>query len=481
MSQVGYNVDTTRGSLVGTSVHLAWPAVLQALLVNFYAFNDYLFVGFLGDAAATAALSACFAILIINYCLLAVFPTGAMALVARAFGGRRLDQVADTLRQGLVATLLWSVVVGLFGMAMLPQLIAAANVTPEVGARATEYLSVIYWGTPSFALMLVVVGAFRGCGNTRIPLMLEIFSLMINIVLNYVLVIGVGPIESMGVTGAAIATAISRAIPGVVGLVLIWRGALGVRLSVPREQVRSAWAPRVEAAGAMAKIGVFETLSGLIYGSVYLILNRMAGEIGPAAQGGLGAGLRGIEWLGFAIGDGFSTASLAIVGQNIGAQQLRRAYHGAWIAGGLSAFCCSLMGIVFILFPTELSSLVTDDPQTLAYAATYVGSIGWVMAAVGFEMSMFGAMIGAGYAQVAFAISAGSNLLRIPLAAALLFGPAELVTGAVWAVLGRGDAPPVTGVFSAFVITIGASAVLKAVVYMAFMLWQGRAADLNRR
>lgn len=470
MSRAGFNVDTTSGSLAGKSVHLAWPAVLQALLVNFYAFNDYLFVGFLGDAAATAALSACFAILIINYCLLAVFPTGAMALIARAFGGRRPDVVADTLRQGLTAAMLWSVVVGLFGVAMLPQLILAANVTTEVGMRATEYLSVIYWGTPSFALMLVVVGAFRGCGNTRIPLILEMFSLLINVVLNYVLVIGVGPIESMGITGAAIATAISRAIPGILGLFLIWRGALGVRLSVPRAKLKDAWFPRVEAAGGMARIGVFESLSGMVYGLVYLVMNRMAGEIGPAAQGGLGAGLRGIEWLGFAIGDGFSTASVAIVGQNLGAGQLRRAYLGAWITGGLSAFCCALVGVIFILFPTELCGLVTDDPQTLSYAATYVRMIGWIMGAVGFEMSMFGAMVGAGYSQVAFAISGGSNLLRVPLAAALLFGPAQVLTGSAWAVFGHGDAPVVVGVFSAFVYTIGASAVLKAMFYMGYML-----------
>ncbi|MBA2663730.1 MAG: MATE family efflux transporter [Bradymonadaceae bacterium] len=464
------NVDTTEGGLVGKSLHLAWPAVLQALLVNFYAFNDYLFVGMLGDAAATAALSACFAVLIINYCLLAIFPTGAMSLIARTFGARRIDRAAAIIRQGLSATLLWSLVVSVLGLVMLPQLIAAANVTPQVGVKIGEYLRVIYWTTPSFALMLVVVGAFRGCGNTRVPLILECFSLVINVALNYTLVIGWGPFESMGITGAAIATAVSRAVPGVIGLVLIWRGALGFSLVEEGTTWRQSWRPRFDALRAMARIGVFECLAGMMYGFVYLVLNRMAGELGPAAQGGLGAGLRGIEWIGFAFGDGFFAASVAIVGQNVGARQLERAYKGAWIAAGLSAVSCQLVGFAFILFPYELCSLVTDDPLTLEYAATYVRIIGWAMGAVGLEMSMFGAMIGVGHTEVAFAISGGSNLLRVPLAAALLFGPAATLHGSAWALFGSGVAPPITGAFSALAITIGVTAMLKALLFIVYMV-----------
>ena len=60
----------------------------------------------------------------------------------------------------------------------------------------------------------------------------------------------------------------------------------------------------------MTRIGFFDSMSGAIYGIAYLVLNRMAGEIGPAAQGGLGAGLRGIEWIAFAFSDGFMTAAI---------------------------------------------------------------------------------------------------------------------------------------------------------------------------
>lgn len=469
------NIDTTTGGLAGRSLQLAWPAVLQALLVNFYAFNDYFFIGRLQNPAATAALSACFALLIIFAVLLSILPTGAMSLSAQAYGARNLQAVGDIFRRALSGTLVWSVFVAALGLLALPWLVSVANVTPDVGFHIAAYLKVIFIAAPSFALMLVVVGAFRACGNTRVPLVLELASLVINVVLNFVLVLGPGPFPSLGVTGAAIATAVSRAIPGILGLILIARGDLDFDLLGERAGRWRRFSPTALAIRAAGRIGIFESLAGAMYGAVYLVLNRIAGEMGAAAQGGLGAGLRGIEWIGFAFADGFAMASVAIVGQNIGARKLRRARQGAWISAGLSAASCQLIGFIFILFPEPLCRLVTDDPATLAYATEYVYIIGWVMGAVGFEMAMFGAMIGTGKTQVAFLISGGCNLIRIPLAAFLIFGATQTLSGSLWAAFGIGEAPIVTGSFAGLAWTIAATAMLKALLYMMYWLIYGRA------
>lgn len=466
------NVDATRGSLLGKSIHIAWPAVLQALLVNFYAFNDFFFVGLLGDRAATAALSACFALLVINYTLLRVIPTGATTLISRAFGRGESGRVADVLRQALTSEGVWSLVVGAVGLAILPWLVTISNVTPAVGARIDAYLTVVYLASPFFATMLVVIGAFRACGNTRIPLMLEIGSLVLNALLNWVLVLGVGPVPSMGITGAAIATAASRGLPGVVGLWLIWRGHLDIDLTAAAD----GWWPRWDDIRQMFRIGIFQSVSGFVYGSVFFILNRMAGELGPAAQGGLGAGVRGIEWIAYAFGDGFSTASIAVVGQNIGAGKLDRAVKGAWLNAGLSALCCQTVGLAFLIAPRALSTIVTDDPATLAYAAEYVGTIGWVMWAIGLEMALHGAMVGAGRTHVTMLVAGGLNLVRLPAAAALLFGLDGTLQGIEWAVVGTASAPAVAGGFYAIAWAIAGTGILKASLMSAYMA-TGRMVD----
>ena len=455
------NIDATEGGLTSKSLQIAWPAVIQAVLVNFYAFNDFFFIGLLGDEDATAALSACFAMIVINYTLLRVIATGATTLVSQHFGRGEEASLAHILRQAIGSELLWSILVGAGGLAALPLIVGVSNATPAVGTRIDAYLRIFYWTAPFFGLVMVIIGAFRACGNTRIPLALEVVSLILNALLNYLLVLGPGSLPSYGITGAAIATSVSRGLPGVVGLILILRGHLGIDL-LEAEDDASLWRIGWDEIRSMFRIGFFQSSSGFIYGSVYFVLNRMAGEIGSAAQGGLGAGLRGIEWLGYAFGAGFRTATMSVVGQNAGADKIERTRRGAWINAGLSALSCQLVGFAFLLAPETLSSIVTDDPATLRYATEYVGLIGWVMWAVGLETAMYGALIGIGKTHATLMISGGMNLLRIPIAATLLFGAPQLVDALGWSVAGLGDAPAVAGGFSAIVYTIMITAVIKA-------------------
>jgi putative MATE family efflux protein len=398
--------------------------------------------------------------------------TGSTTLIAQYFGRRQKDKLAAILRQAITSEIGWGVLIGMLGLGVLPFIISMSNVTAAVGSEIDSYLSVIYWTSPFFALMLVVIGAYRACGNTRVPLMLEIASLLLNALLNYLLVLGPGALPSYGVAGAAIATGVSRGLPGIVGLWLILRGGLDVDITRCGDGERASWMPRPKVIGAMFRIGVFSSISGAIYGSVYFILNRMAGEIGPAAQGGLGAGLRGIEWIGFAFGDGFFAASIAMVGQNLGADKPKRAFKGALLNAGLAAACCQLVGFGFLLAPEQLTAIVTGDPQTLAYGAQYVSTIGWVMWAVGFEMAMYGAFLGAGQTRLSMTISSTANLLRIPIAAWFLFGPDAFGTGVLWSLTGLVDAPPVIGAFRALAYAIAGTAVLKAFAFGVYLVWR---------
>ena len=462
-------LDTTTGSLTRASWRLAWPAVLQAILVNCYAFNDFFFVGRLGDPAATAALSACFALVIIVNVLVGVFPTGSMALMAQAFGAGDRPRVGVLFRQGLGAGLLWSLALSALGVAALPWIIQSTYVTPEVALRETQYMWVILIGLVWFGLMRATTAAFYACGNTRMPLTLEVFSLLVNTGLNALLV------PRYGIEGAAWATLASRGVPGVAGLALLWRGHLGFELTSGRLK---DWAWRGRDLRSIAFIGAFESLSGVVYGVVYLMLNRMAGVLGPAAQGGLGAGLRGIEWIAFAFGDGFLKASVAMVGQNLGAGNARRAWAGAALNAGMSAASCQAVGVLFMIFPVELSQIVTDDPQTLHYAAWYIRIMGWAMWAVGAEMSLYGAMIGAGRTHMTLLVSGALNICRVPLAAGLLFGADALWGGTLWAAFGVGHAPEIQGDFGALPWTIVATAMAKAALYGVYLWFTRRKARL---
>jgi putative MATE family efflux protein len=459
------NIDTTEGGLFESSLKLAWPAVLQAILVNFYAFNDFFFVGLLGDEKATAALSACFALLIVKYTVVRILPTGGTTLVAQFTGARRTDEAAATFRAAFATGIIWATFVGLAGIVAIEPIVELNNVTPEVGTRIRDYLVVLLASAPAFALMFVVDGTFRARGNTRMPLVLEVVSLVVNTFLNWVLVLGNLGAPEMGIMGAAIATAVSRALPGVIGIVMIFRGDLDFEARAPVLD----WFPSLPRLRRMFRIGFFDSLGGVLYGAIYLMLNRMAGEIGTAAQGGLGAGLRGIEWIAFAFGDGFMRAAVTIVGQNIGAGKVRRARRGAWLTAALSAVSCQVVGIAFLVFPEQLCGLVTDDPATLGFATEYVYIMGWAMWAVGFEMACYGALLGAGRSEITLMVSGVVNILRIPIAAWFLFGLDGVIQGTLWAFFGFGTPPTVAGAFSGLAYTIAITAAIKATIYFIYV------------
>ena len=474
------SLDTTEGPLLKRSLMLAGPAVLQAILVNFYAFNDYYFIGLTGNQAATAALSACFALVIVSNTLIGVVPMGALTLMAQSFGKKRPDQVASLARTAFGSGLIWAVLLGGLLLGGMPQIVGLVNVTEAVGRELSEYFGTLCFGLGMFALMRIVVSTFYACGDTTTPLKLEVASLLLNTLLNYTLVLGHFGMPAMGMQGAAIATIASRALPGLAGGYLIARGGLGLNLwTNPADPAgRASWLPVTLDLRHMIRIGIFESVSGMLYGTIYLVLNRIAGQIGPAAQGGLGAGLRGIEWIAFALADGFLTANIAVVGQNIGAGKLRRALRGAWLNAGLSALTTQLVALSFLLIPETLCRLITEDPETLMYAVRYTKIMGWFMWAVGLDMAFYGAMIGAGWTAWALCITGLNNVLRIPLAAVLIFGHDRLVQGVLWAFFGTGSAPPMlppaTQSFDALTWAIAITALTKAILFVGFFLKKSR-------
>ena len=329
--------------------------------------------------------------------------------------------------------------VSIVGQLLCKSIASLSNSNDDVSAALEEFLSIILLASPAFGLMLLVDGVFKSCGNTRTPLILEIMSLLLNTLLNYVFVI----LFDHGIKGTAIATAISRFIPALIGLYGIlhqWIPNIKINLKdlLTFQKVSSAENNEIElvtvdqdgddknekelildlsniaSSGSgsgsynqvsyisviivraydMAKLGTFESLGDFLYGFVFTCMIRYSGLLGSAQQAGLGAGMRGVEWIAFCVSEGFLISAITLVGQNIGAELFERAMHAALLCSFLSAFVTGLLGVPFILYSVELSSMLSTDQNIIKYSSQYVFVNGFVMSMVGFEMASYGAMIG---------------------------------------------------------------------------------------
>jgi putative MATE family efflux protein len=339
--------DVTRGHLLTSLIQLAWPSVLQAVLSNCYAFNDFMFVGRISDkaesSAATAALAATVGLQVIMFAFHNCVPSGANTFTAQNRGAKDFQRLAVIFKSAFLACFFVSSLMAIVGYTQIRHIAGLVNAETQVEAAISDFFGLSFLGAPAFGFLLLIDGFFKSNGDTRTPLGLEIASLIINTVLNYVLILHF----NWGIKGAAIATIISKFIPAVIGLYKILRGDLG--FSIPLLTSYEDMKIMLRCATDMIKIGVFESIAYLIYGFVFTLLIRLSGQLGYAQQAGLGAGMRGLgiayqifglhqllflfltfnhlssEWIAFCLSEGFLVAACSSVGQCIGAKMYHRA------------------------------------------------------------------------------------------------------------------------------------------------------------
>ena len=168
--------DVTRGSLFHGIIALAWPSVIQAVLSNFYAFNDFVFVGHIADktesAAATAALGATVGLQVILFAFHNCVPSGANTYTSQAKGAQDLQQTASIFRSAFFSCITLSTFVAVIGYTQIHHIAKLCNSEPLVEESIISFYKIVFLGAPAFGLLLLIDGFFKSNGDTRTPLML---------------------------------------------------------------------------------------------------------------------------------------------------------------------------------------------------------------------------------------------------------------------------------------------------------------------
>lgn len=204
---------------------IALPMIVQNTITNFVNLLDNIMVGQLGTAQMSGVSVVNQLIFIFN---LAVFgiSSGAGVFTSQFFGSEDMDGVRQTMRYRLMASLVISA--GFIGLVVWKQdwLInlflkgeSAADAARYL-AYGKEYLAVILWGLPAFALSNAYAGTLREGKQTVVPMVSGLIAVFVNLLFNYILIFGHFGAPALGVKGAAIATVISRYVE--LSIVVLW-------------------------------------------------------------------------------------------------------------------------------------------------------------------------------------------------------------------------------------------------------------------
>jgi putative MATE family efflux protein len=346
---------------------------------------------------------------------------GTTALVARFTGAQEPHHAARTTGQSLTlsvfAGMVCTLVFYLFRGALVSWLLDGASNHHAVDL-CMRFLDAALIGTVPLFMLNVLMSAFRGVGDTRTPMVIQVGIIATHISLNVLLIFGNLGFPRLGVVGAGIAVASSYFVGAALFLATLMRrqdlGSALTRLNLTPDMV---WIRRILKIGIPASVQATVRTLGMM-SFTGMIARTIEHDAGVAA---LQIGLRA-EAIAFMPGFGYSVAASTLVGQNLGARLPERAERSGWVATWQGVVVMALMALLFFSCARPLAGSLTNDPQVRELGAAYlrVTALGEPFLALG--MVLTGALQGAGETVAPTWITVFTMwIFRLPLAWWLMF------------------------------------------------------------
>lgn len=430
---------------------LAAPAMLSYLLNNTYRINDQFWIQGLGPEAQAAAAASMF-VLIMNFAVIFLALGGTLALVARFVGAQNPEERDRVIRHALGLGLFLGVLLTALGVFGVPHFVPWLGIEGAVAGHAEDYLGTLFACMTVMVLVPVVDSALIGMGNTLAPMLLQLLAISLNFVLNPLLIYGggavdqvhvpwVGPIaglasgladsvgleEGFGMRGAALATAVSRLVAGVLGVFVLARAHLVSIL--PRGRFDASLLR------TMMGISLPSSLSIAFYAGVYwAMLNLVISRLGDPVYAGLGIGFQVFEGLSFPMYMGIGMAAASLVGRSLGAGRVDLAWTAVRNARTCALIAGGAMTAIFLGAGPPLARIFTSDPAVWSETVLYVTVLAYSQPFVALESVHDKVLSGAGHTRPSFLVATVGNLIRIPLSFALALTLGWGAIGVWWAI-----------------------------------------------
>lgn len=415
----------TEGSLLKSVWRLGWPAVMTMFFETFLTITDAFWVGKLGAVEMAAVTSSMFPMWTV-FSLLAIIPTGVVAIISRAVGAETFDEVSRTARQSLLFSVWLGVAYSIFGFIISPALFELMGTDELVSQLGISYLRIFFIGSTFFFISDTFSGIFRAVGDPKAPLISGSIAVSLNIVLDPLLIFGWGPFPQWGTDGASIATIISAGCGVIIYLIMVWKGRFKYRLELKLFEKLD-----FKLFGSIVKIGFPPAVAWITFSIVYIFLNRIVADFGTISIAALMIGNR-MESLSYLTCYGFSLAASTAVGQNLGAGKPGRAARSAWAALGLAGAFTILISIIFLVMPRQLAAFFIDDEQVIVIAIEYLRILALSQIFMAAEIVLEGAFAGAGNTIPPMVVSVPGSIARLPLAYYLCYTMGLGISGIWW-------------------------------------------------
>ncbi|MFW6148649.1 MAG: MATE family efflux transporter [Atribacterota bacterium] len=425
-------IDESVGKLL---FKLSIPAMIGMLVQSLYNFVDTVFVGQAVGPLGIAGVSISFPMQIFVMAFAMLIGIGGASIISRSLGASENEKANHTAGNVVVVVIFFGVIMAITGTVFLEPLLKILGASPTIMPYASDYLSVILFGTIFFSFAMATNNIVRAEGNAKIAMYTMLISAILNIILDPIMIF----VFDMGVRGAAIATVIAQSVTSLYLLVYFIRGksllTIKLRHLKPDKLI-------IKESFAIGSSAFARQIAGSVLG---VIMNNLlisyGGDISVAVFGVINRLFMVFLMPMLGINQGF----MPILGFNYGANKIYRATKVI----KLSTFWATIISIgaflVIYLFPSFLLSMFSNDEILLEQGVKTIRIVGLLLPFVGIQVIGAGMFQALGKAIPALLLSMSRQILfLIPL---ILILPNFFGLNGIWISFPIAD-------FSAFSVTM---------------------------
>jgi putative MATE family efflux protein len=315
---------------------------------------DHALVGNIVGYKANAAIGVSWQIFIVVIVFISSLFTGMSVLVARFAGANDGEKVNRTVYQAFLTALLIAFgVMAPIGYFVSPSLLNFVHAAPDVKAEALPFLRIMFVFSLGMMVFFLISTALRSAGDARTPMLLGISMTVLNLVLNIILIGGLGPIPAFGTKGAAMGTCIASGAIAVYSLGKLWSG--GWVISLPRGEFRPDW----KIIKSIFRFGLPTGIQGIAMNIGGVLMLSFIGSLAQsaAAQAAFAVAYTELFSLVTWTSVGLMGAAAAVAGQNLGAGNPDRASAAVHVAARFGFGGALFFGLFFLLLPRQLLAI----------------------------------------------------------------------------------------------------------------------------
>jgi len=304
--------------------------------------------------------------------------TATTAMVARRIGEKRAGKAGAIAFQAIISGLVVSILVAIPGIIYAKDFLLLMGASEEMAEAGYMFPAIMFGGNAVIMLLFIINAVFRSSGDAAISMRVLIVANLINMVLDPLLIFGIGPFPELGLKGAAVATTTGRGIAVCYQFYLLFKGHKRIRLEFDHLKIK------LKVMAQLFKLSAGGILQNIIATSSWIALYRIIAVLGSEVMAGYTISIRIIVFV-LLPSWGLSNAASTLVGQNLGAKQPERAERTVWITAYANMILLGLVGIVLIIFPEVFVRLFISDPNVISNGAVSLRiiSIGFVSYAMG--------------------------------------------------------------------------------------------------